>query len=97
MKSRVKIEYLKEIPNVGPATIRYLSILGINTPFELIGQNPYTMYTDLCAIIGKKFDPCLADTFIAAVRYMEGATPRKWWFYTDERKKILSKNKETAK
>ena len=91
MKSRIKIENLKEIPNVGSATIRYLNILGINTPFELIGQNPYSMYADLCAIVGKKFDLCLADTFIAAVRYMEGSPPRKWWFYTDERKKYYQK------
>lgn len=97
MKHRADIEDLRKIPNIGSATIRYLNILGINTPFELIGQSPYSMYTDLCEIMGKKFDPCLADTFIAAVKYMEGAPPKKWWYYTDERKRTLAKNKETTK
>lgn len=78
-----------EIPNVGPATGKYLALLGIETPFELIGQDPYEMYRELCEITGKKFDPCLADVFISAVRYMEGSPPKKWWEYTEERKSVL--------
>jgi hypothetical protein len=31
------------------------------------------MYDDLCRITGKRHDACLLDTFIAAVRFMEGA------------------------
>ena len=83
--SRNNILDLSHIPNVGPATIRYLNILGINEPFELIGQNPYSMFMDLCETTGKQFDPCLADVFISAVRYMEGAPSHKWWHYTEEK------------
>jgi len=90
MKPRVNIKYLREIPNVGPATIRYLGLLGITTPFELIGQDPYSMYQDLCDLTGKKFDPCLADVFISSVRFMEGEPERKWWCFTKERKAVLS-------
>ena len=89
MGNRSEISDFKQIPNVGPATIKYLKIIGINSPFELIGQNPYTMYKDLCRVSGKKFDPCLADVFISAVRFMEGAPPKKWWEYTTERKSVL--------
>jgi len=94
MTIRTDITNFKEVPNVGPATIKYLSIIGINTPYELIGQNPYSMYEDLCNILGKKFDPCLADVFISAVRFMEGAPPKKWWKYSKERKTNLSKDKK---
>lgn len=94
MKSRIDIHDFNAIPNVGPATIRYLSILGITKPFELIGQNPYSMYKELNKITGKHFDPCLADVFISAVKFMEGAPPRKWWHYTEERKRTLSQDKE---
>jgi hypothetical protein len=90
MKARININDFKHIPNVGPATIKYLNILGINKPFELIGQNPYSMYRELCQITGKRFDPCLADVFISAVKFMEGAPPQKWWYYTKERKITLS-------
>ena len=89
MKSRKKIHDFNDIPNVGPATIRYLLILNIKRPFELIGQDPYLMYSDLCKITCKQLDPCLADVFISAVKFMEGAPPKKWWYYTEERKRTL--------
>ena len=91
MKDRSNINDLNKIPNVGPATISYLNILGINKPFELIGRNPYSMYKELCKITGKQFDPCLADVFISAVKFMEGAPPQEWWYYTEDRKKRLTK------
>jgi Pathogenicity locus len=76
MKTRTDIKDLNKIPNVGPATIRYLNMFGINRPFDLIGQNPYSMHSGLCKNTGKHFDPCLADVFISAVKFMEGAEPR---------------------
>lgn len=89
MKPRTHIMNLSEIPNVGPATTRYLNLIGIRAPFELIGQDPYELFRLLCRETGKKFDPCLADVFISAVRFMEGAPPHDWWFYTPERKKVM--------
>lgn len=94
MKNRYNVTNLINIPNVGKATIRYLNIVGVNSPIELIGQNPYSMFRELCEITGKQFDPCLADVFISAVRYMEGAPERKWWYYTEERKKQFSTDKQ---
>jgi hypothetical protein len=87
MKPRTGIHDLKHIPNVGPATIRYLNKLGIKKPIELTGQNPYLMFRKLCRTTGKDFNPCLTDVFISAVKFMEGAPPHKWWHYTEERKK----------
>jgi len=89
MTHRAEVIDFKDIPNVGPATIKYLNIVGIKTPFELVGQNPYSMFEELCDISGKKFDPCLLDVFISAVRFMEGAPAKKWWKYTEERKNTL--------
>ncbi len=95
MKHRSDINDFCEIPNVGPAISRYLNMLGIEKPFELIGQNPYSMYRELCGRTGKKIDPCLADVFISAVKFMEGAPPHKWWHYTEQRKKtMLSKERD---
>ena len=94
MENRTDINDLKFIPNVGPATIRYLNILGIKKPFELIGQDPYSMFHELCQVTGKQFDPCLADVFISAVKFMEGAPPHRWWHYTEERKRTLSKERK---
>jgi hypothetical protein len=48
------------------------------------------MYNDQCRITGQRHDPCLLDTFIAVVRYMEGGPKKPWWKYTAERKRELA-------
>ena len=70
--SRTEIVRLEDIPNVGPAIAVDLCQLGNTMPSELQGRDPYAMYDDLCRITGQRHDPCLLDTFIAAVRYMQG-------------------------
>ena len=84
---------LEDIPNVGPAVAADLRRLGITSPGELAGRDPYAMYDDLCRITGQRHDPCLLDTFIAAVRYMEGGPKKPWWKYTAERKRELEARK----
>lgn len=81
---------LIELPNIGPAMAADFVLLGISTPQALIGQDPYGLYQQLCDISGVRHDPCVLDTFIAAVRFMEGAPPHPWWFYTAERKATLA-------
>ena len=83
------IARLEDIPNVGPAVAADLRQLGITSPRELPGRDPYAMYDDLCRLTGLRHDPCLLDTFIAAVRYMEGEPKKPWWKYTAERKRVL--------
>jgi hypothetical protein len=81
---------LEDIPNVGPAIAADLRQLGIRSPAELPGRDPYAMYDDLCRITGQRHDPCLLDTFIAAVRFMAGEPKKPWWKYTAERKRKLA-------
>ena len=88
--SREDIARLEDIPNVGPSVAADLRRLGITSPGELSGRDPYAMYDDLCRITGQRHDPCLLDTFIAAVRFMAGESKRPWWKYTAERKRELA-------
>ena len=60
--------------------------LVITRPAQLAGKDPYALYQRLCEITGTRHDPCVLDTFISAVRFMEGAPPHPWWHYTAERK-----------
>jgi hypothetical protein len=84
---RANVRRFQDIPNIGPAFERNLMLLGLNQPAELIGKDPYRMYEDLCAITRKTQDPCVIDVFMSAVRYMEGGPAKKWWEFTEERRK----------
>ena len=85
---------LEDIPNVGPAVAADLRRLGITAPADLLGRDPYALYEDLCGITGQRHDPCLLDTFIAAVRFMAGEPKKPWWKYTAERKRELANRKQ---
>lgn len=91
MSYRQGVGKFEEIPNVGPATSGCLDQLGIASPEDLAGRDPYEMYDDLCQAVGERFDPCVIDVFISAVRYMEGEAPQNWWHYTEERKRELAR------
>lgn len=79
-------EQLEQLPNIGPALAADLRRLGVQHPHELAGRDAFALYQALCAQTGKRQDPCVLDTFIAAVDFMRGAEPRPWWTYTAERK-----------
>jgi len=87
--SRNEVKKFQDIPNVGKAIEKNFILLGIKEPIELIGKDPYQMYSDLCNVTGSCCDPCVIDVFISAVRYMEGGPPKKWWEFTNERKKEM--------
>ncbi len=87
---RSDIKRFSDIPNVGRAIEKDFFALGMDKPAELLGKDPYQMYNDLCRITHKRHDPCVIDVFISAVRYMEGEPSKKWWEFTEERKKHLS-------
>jgi hypothetical protein len=89
-KVRTNVVRLEDIPNIGVSIAGNLRRLGIVSPSDLPGKDPYGLYDDLCRITGQRHDPCLLDTFIAAVRYMEGTPKTPWWKYTAERKRTLA-------
>lgn len=80
---------LQDIPNIGPSIADDLRALGIESPSQLVGKDPYALYHRMTEITGVRHDPCLCDCFIAAVHFMEGALPKPWWHYTAERKRRL--------
>lgn len=77
---------LTSIPNVGPAIARKLERLGVHEPADLRGQDADELFERLCALDGRRHDPCLLDTFHAAVDVADGKPPRPWWAYSRERK-----------
>jgi hypothetical protein len=87
--SRSQFTDLEQLPNVGPAVAADFRLLGLARPNDLLGRDPYALYDELCRLTRRRHDPCLLDTFIAAVRFMGGEPARPWWAYTAERKRAV--------
>lgn len=85
-----EVQQLTELPNIGPALAAYLRHIDISHPQELKGCDPYVLYHELCVRDCMRYDPCVLDTFISVVRFMEGEGARPWWAYTAERKARLA-------
>ena len=81
---------LEDIPNIGKQIAVDLRTLGFEQPSDLRAQDPYEMYDRICAVTGIRQDPCLLDTFIAAVRFADGGPAVPWWAYTAERKRAMA-------
>lgn len=77
---------LEQLPNIGPSIAGDLRLIGVQRPAQLIGADALALYRRLCAATGKRHDPCVLDTFMAATDFMSGAEPRPWWAYTAQRK-----------
>lgn len=84
---RRSVRRLTDLPNVGPATERDLRLLGVEKPEDIVGRCPFEMYDALCEKTGGRQDPCVIDVFMSVTDFMNGAAPRAWWTFTEERKR----------
>ena len=94
--AKVKRELVKsllDLPNVGPATVADLHLLGIRKPDDLSGLDAYEMYDRLCTITNAKHDPCVVDVFLSVVSFANGGTAKPWWDFTAERKQNFPKSR----
>jgi len=85
---RETTEVLTDLPNVGPAIEKDLRRIGIERPQQLVGRDALELYLRLCEATGRRQDPCLLDTLMSVVDFMNGGEPKVWWAYTAERKRL---------
>lgn len=78
--------HFQQIPNVGAQVAGDFRALGLRSPSDLKGKDPYQLYEALCVKTKTRHDPCLLDTFISAVYFMDGKGAKPWWFFTPQRK-----------
>ncbi len=84
-----RVVQLEQIPNIGPSIAADLRRLGVLHPTDLHGQDAFALYRRLCVMDNRRYDPCLLDTFMAAVDFVHGKPARPWWKYTPQRKRQL--------
>ena len=82
---------LQALPNVGPSVAGDLLRLGIQSPGQLKGRDPFRMYDQICRKDGVRHDPCLIDVFISITEIANGKPARPWWHFTARRKAALKK------
>ena len=87
VQNAIAVRRFQDIPNIGPAMEKDFVLLGLKKPTDLAGKDAFLLYQKLCKVTGVRHDPCVLDTFIAAVDFMNGAPPRPWFYYSTDRKK----------
>lgn len=82
---------LADLISVGPAMVRDFEMLAVKSVGQLAKQDARQMYEKLGRMLGKRQDPCVLDTFCAAVA--QAKNPRlsaercQWWWWSAKRKK----------
>ena len=86
----VRGRQLGDLISIGPAMLRDFAQLKIRSVAQLAKQNPQRMYERLNRLSGQRQDPCVLDTFCAAVA--QAKNPRLpaeqclWWYWSRKRK-----------
>ena len=84
---------LGDLISIGPAMLRDFELLGIRSVAQLARQNPRQMYARLNRATSQRQDPCVLDTFCAAVA--QARNPRlpaeqcQWWYWSKKRKSTV--------
>lgn len=85
--ARPQADELLALKNIGPAMRRDLELLGIASVAQLARREPDALYRALARKTGQRQDPCVWDTFAAAIHQARTGEARPWWHYTPERKR----------
>jgi Pathogenicity locus len=86
---------LKDLISIGPAMLKDFERLGIKSVPQLAKQKPVKMYERLQRLSGERMDPCVLDSFEAAVA--QARNPRlpaekcQWWYWSRKRKSPAGK------
>ena len=77
---------LGELRNIGKAMLADFKLLGVTGVSQLAQQEVDELYTRLSLITGSRQDPCVHDTFAAAIHQARTGEALNWWAFTALRK-----------
>lgn len=86
-RSQAALKDLQRIPGIGPSLAHELVDLGYSRVESLAGEDPETMYEELCHLRGAHIDRCVLYTFRCAVYFASHTDHEpellKWWNWKD--------------
>lgn len=79
-------EGLAALRNIGKAMLKDFALLGVTSVEQLAHEEPDSLYLRLCMLTGTRHDPCVHDTFAAAIHQAKTGEALNWWAFTPARK-----------
>lgn len=79
---------LRDLKNVGKATLGDLILLGIDSVEELARQCPTFLFHELERRTNHRQDPCVWDVFAAIIHEAATGEASNWWNWTKKRKEL---------
>ena len=77
---------LSDLRNIGKAMLRDFDLLGITSVAQLAAQDADELYMRICLLTGTRHDPCVHDTYAAAIHQSKTGEALNWWAFTPLRK-----------
>ncbi|MDP8998420.1 MAG: helix-hairpin-helix domain-containing protein [Pseudomonadota bacterium] len=77
---------LSDLRNIGKAMLKDFDLLGITSVAQLAGQDADDLYTRISILTGARHDPCVHDTYAAAIHQAKTGEALNWWAFTPIRK-----------
>lgn len=87
---------LEDIPNIGKSIAADLRALGILDPQQLAARDPLATYLMLSDTMGKRHDPCVLYTLMAARHFLTSGEKLPWWKFTEPGKILLASQPKTT-
>jgi len=81
---------LEDLPNIGKAIAADLRGIGLSHPQQLLQHEPLALYLKLSRPMGKRHDPCVLYTLMAARHFMQSGEKVPWWKFTEAGKALLA-------
>lgn len=81
---------LEDLPNIGKVIAADLRRVGIRWPAQLAKREPLAVFRDLAKVMGRRHDPCVLYTLLAAHHFLKFGDAQSWWHFTAAGRKLLS-------
>lgn len=84
---------LSDLRNIGKAMLKDFDLLGIASVKHLAKCDADKLYAKIQTLTGTRHDPCVWDTYAAAIHQAKTGEALAWWDFTKVRKEREAKGK----
>ena len=86
IKHKRDTDELSQLRNIGKAMRQDFELLNIRNVAQLAKQDANKLYARIQTLTGSRHDPCVWDTYAAAIHQAKTGEALPWWHFTKIRK-----------